>query len=43
MHPNPHPYPAYKSSGVEWLGHIPAHWADATAEGLGNDQSLCAT
>ena len=26
MHPNPHPYPAYKSSGVEWLGHIPAHW-----------------
>ena len=27
MHPNPHPYPAYKSSGVEWLGHIPAHWA----------------
>ena len=27
MHPNPHPYPAYKSSGVEWLGEIPAHWA----------------
>lgn len=20
------PYPAYKSSGVEWLGEIPAHW-----------------
>ena len=20
------PYPAYKDSGVEWLGHIPAHW-----------------
>ena len=20
------PYPAYKPSGVEWLGHIPAHW-----------------
>jgi restriction endonuclease S subunit len=19
-------YPAYKDSGVEWLGHIPAHW-----------------
>lgn len=27
MHPNSHPYPAYKSSGVEWLGEIPAHWA----------------
>lgn len=21
------PYPAYKDSGVEWLGQIPAHWA----------------
>ena len=21
------PYPAYKPSGVEWLGQIPAHWA----------------
>ena len=20
------PYPAYKTSGVEWLGEIPAHW-----------------
>jgi type I restriction enzyme, S subunit len=20
------PYPAYKPSGVEWLGDIPAHW-----------------
>ena len=20
------PYPAYKSSGVEWLGKVPAHW-----------------
>ncbi len=20
------PYPAYKSSGIEWLGHVPAHW-----------------
>ncbi len=20
------PYPAYKDSGVEWLGKIPAHW-----------------
>ncbi len=20
------PYPAYKASGVEWLGEVPAHW-----------------
>lgn len=20
------PYPAYKNSGVEWLGHVPEHW-----------------
>ena len=20
------PYPAYKDSGVEWLGEIPEHW-----------------
>lgn len=20
------PYPAYKDSGVEWLGEVPAHW-----------------
>ena len=20
------PYPAYKDSGVEWLGAVPAHW-----------------
>ena len=24
--PNPQPYPAYKPSGVEWLGNVPAHW-----------------
>ncbi len=23
------PYPAYKDSGVEWLGNIPAHWDTA--------------
>ena len=22
----PQPYPAYKPSGVEWLGDVPAHW-----------------
>ena len=21
------PYPAYKDSGVEWLGEVPEHWA----------------
>ena len=26
MTPTLHPYPAYKPSGVEWLGEIPAHW-----------------
>ena len=20
------PYPAYKDSGVEWLGKVPEHW-----------------
>ena len=25
IHP-PHPYPAYKPSGVEWLGDVPTHW-----------------
>ena len=20
------PYPAYKDSGIDWLGEIPAHW-----------------
>ena len=26
MTPTLHPYPAYKPSGVEWLGDMPAHW-----------------
>lgn len=26
------PYPAYKPSGVEWLGEIPAHWETATVK-----------
>ena len=26
MTPNLKPHPAYKSSGVEWLGDVPAHW-----------------
>jgi type I restriction enzyme, S subunit len=27
--PRFNPYPAYKDSGVEWLGKIPAHWGTA--------------
>ena len=23
---SPSPYPAYKPSGIDWLGDIPAHW-----------------
>lgn len=26
------PYPAYKDSGVEWLGRIPTHWAVSRAD-----------
>ena len=28
------PYPAYKDSGVEWLGEIPAHWEVTRADSL---------
>lgn len=31
-------YPTYKSSGVEWLGEVPAHWAVIRLKGL-----LCET
>ncbi len=27
-----HPYPAYKDSGVPWLGEVPAHWRLAAGE-----------
>ena len=26
MTPTPHPYPAYRPSGVPWLGDVPMHW-----------------
>ena len=29
------PYPAYRPSGVEWLGEIPEHWAVKMAKTLG--------
>ena len=25
-------YPAYKPSGVEWLGEVPKHWASYKTE-----------
>lgn len=28
------PYPAYKASGVEWLGEVPAHWEMARLKGI---------
>jgi type I restriction enzyme, S subunit len=40
------PYPAYKDSGVEWLGEIPAHWKVCrlktlvSALGLSYDKAL---
>ena len=24
------PYPAYRDSGVEWIGRVPEHWARAS-------------
>ena len=30
------PYPAYKDSGVEWLGKIPAHWKVKRLKHLGS-------
>ena len=32
------PYPAYKPSGVEWLGEVPAHWEEGR---LGNSVQGC--
>ena len=26
MTPILHPYPAYKPSGIDWLGEVPEHW-----------------
>ena len=36
------PYPAYKDSGVEWLGYIPAHWRTKRLKYLSsiNDEAL---
>ena len=36
------PYPAYKDSGVEWLGEIPTHWEEKRLKHLAtvNDEAL---
>ncbi len=31
---NPKPYPAYKPSGIPWLGDIPAHWEVVKSKSL---------
>ena len=33
MSTTPHPYPAYKPSGVEWLGDVPRHWETPRLKG----------
>ncbi len=33
------PYPAYKDSGVEWLGKIPAHWTVTALKRIGSLQA----
>ncbi len=33
------PYPAYRDSGVEWLGKIPAHWEVNALKRIGNLQA----
>ena len=32
---HPKPYPAYKSSGVQWLSDVPAHWEVVRLGGIG--------
>ena len=34
------PYPAYKPSGVEWLGDVPAHW-EVLRLGRAEDLMVC--
>lgn len=32
------PYPAYKDSGVEWLGKVPEHW-DVNFSGIYHEKN----
>ncbi len=50
--PTPQPYPAYKSSGVPWLGDVPEHWqvlpsraifTETNEQGHPNEQMLSVT
>ncbi len=34
------PYPAYKPSGVEWLGDMPTHWYDPASVKVGYEISF---
>jgi type I restriction enzyme, S subunit len=35
------PYPAYKDSGVEWLGKVPEHWVVKPIKSLANIPGTC--
>ncbi len=35
------PYPAYKDSGVEWLGQVPEHWVVKPIKSLANTPGTC--
>ncbi len=35
-------YPAYKGSGVEWLGEVPGHW-EVEQQDSGDDHPGCDT
>ena len=34
MMSTPHAYPAYRPSGVPWLGDVPEHWELARLKGV---------
>ena len=35
-----HPYPAYKPSGVEWVGDVPVHWEVARLSSVSRPKSV---
>ena len=37
---NPQPYPAYKPSGINWLGDAPAHWEVRRLRNIVNPASV---
>ena len=42
MIPALHPYPAYKPSGVPWLGDVPEHWEEPRLKDIGYLENQCA-